>query len=231
MFPENIILQQHACYALCMMAEHGTPVGSQIGEDAFLQCAMAAAEALCLVRGRCDGGANPSSYNALYLRKEATRCIVAICGVQPSLGRWLRDHGMQELLADAFKTTAESVWDGKRDAEAEETLCLELLALSYVMGPPVAIIETLRRWGSAKPAVVRAVADAVVELVRSATHRGSSIALSTDPAVAAVSAPAQALHAAGCGSELAVAMQAHQGDDDLQGRLNLAVGFVDSQAA
>merc|ERR1719446_327405 len=107
----------------------------------------------------------PNSYNALYLRREATRCIVALCGTCPMLGGWLRQRGLQEPLTDALKSTADSVWYN-RDAEIEETLRLELLALSYVVGPHMAIMESTRRWGQTKPAVARAVADTVVELAR-----------------------------------------------------------------
>mmetsp|Transcript_110220 Transcript_110220/g.212368 ORF Transcript_110220/g.212368 Transcript_110220/m.212368 type:complete len:764 (-) Transcript_110220:35-2326(-) len=234
MLSDNIILQQNACYALGAMAEHDS--GGRLGDEAFVQCAAAAVESLRSVRGRGDGGGNAASYNALYLRKEATRCIGTLCGVRPSLGPWLRERGLQELLADTLRSTADSVWDGHRDAEAEETLRLELLALSYVLGPSAAILETLRRWGSAKPAVARAAADAVVELARcAATRQGSSLPVGAAREVAAqsdaaASTPVQALRAAGCGVELFAVMQSHSADDDLQGRLHLAMGFVGSQA-
>jgi len=235
MFPENIILQQQGCYALCTMVEHAADAANIVSEESFMLCLTAAAQALRLVRGRCDSRGDPASYNALYLRKESTRCIVTVCGARPLLSQWLREQKVQELLADALRSTAESVRDGLRDAEAEETLCLELLALSYVLGPPTAILESLRRWGYVKPAVVRAVADAVVALARGALSRGvvslSDAFLGTsDPAALAVSAPLQALHAAGCRAELLEAMRAHAADEDLQGRLHLAVGFVGCEA-
>mmetsp|Transcript_133663 Transcript_133663/g.333572 ORF Transcript_133663/g.333572 Transcript_133663/m.333572 type:complete len:776 (-) Transcript_133663:222-2549(-) len=233
-FPENIILQQHACYALCTIAEHSGETRCWPGDELFTHSVIAAAGALRLVQGRCDGRRDPSSYNALYLRKEATRCIVSMCAARPSLSKWLRDQGLQEVLADALKSTADSVWDGRRDAEAEETLRLELLALSYVLGPPTAILESLRRWGAVKPAVARAAADAVVDLARGAMSRGGQQQQqpdpSTDPEIAAVIAPVQALNAAGCGAELMNAMQAHAADEDLQGRLHLAVGFMGGHA-
>ena len=69
-FPESIILQQHACYALTMMVEHSAE--AQLPDAALAPCATAATEALALVRGRCDSRRDSSSYNALYVRKEAT---------------------------------------------------------------------------------------------------------------------------------------------------------------
>lgn len=229
-FKQNIILQQHGCYALGALAEHGGDAASSIAEDVLLQCITAVVEALSLIRGRCDSMSAPASYNALYLRKESTRCLVSICGTWPALGRWLRDRGLQEVLADALTSTAESVWDGSRDKEAEETLRLELLALSYVLGPPVAILEPLHRWGSSKPAVARAAADAVVELARKSPCNAASLDTS-DAVSASVALPVQALHAAGCGAKLLGALEAHVADEDLVGRIHLAVGFVMSPAA
>lgn len=243
-FKDNLILQQHACYALGAVAEHTTDPRCT-GSEMLLQKAVGAAtEALDLVRGCCDSRCDSASYNALYLRKEATRCIAALCAVQPSLGLWLRELGVQEVLIDAFKSTADGVWDGRRDTEAEDTLRLELLALSYVLGP-LAVLESLRRWGPTKPAVARAVADTVVELARSAMSRRASAnvaaggaaqaagrAAEADPAAwAALATPVQVLHAAGCGAELQAAMQAHAADEDLQGRLHLAVGFIETPIA
>mmetsp|Transcript_29201 Transcript_29201/g.93691 ORF Transcript_29201/g.93691 Transcript_29201/m.93691 type:complete len:710 (+) Transcript_29201:159-2288(+) len=222
-FPENIVLQQHACYSLCAMTEHVADVPGSVSDEALSQCAVAAVEALRLVRGRCDGRQDSASYNALYLRKEGTRCIVAVCAMRPSLGRWLRESGLQDVLADALRSTADSVWDGRRDPEAEETLRLELLALSYVLGPP-AILEALRRWGVVKPAVVRAAADAVVDLARGAMNR--KLSDTPDPEMVAFAAPVQALIAAGCGAEFLAVMQVHAADEDLQSRIHLAVGFV-----
>merc|ERR1712008_463893 len=206
-FPENIILQQHACYTMYAMADQSPDVCSQINEETFLQCLAATAKSLDLVRGRCDGGDRPGNYNALYLRKEAMRCIVGICAVRASLGQWLQSQGVHNILTDALRSTADGLWDGQRDTEVEETLCSEILAVCYALAAPVVILESLRRWGLSKPAVARAVADAVVELAR----RDVSM---------------QALHAAGCGSELLLAMQAHAADEDLQGRIHLAVGFM-----
>jgi len=229
-FPENIILQQNACYALCTIAEHSGETRALASDELFTHGVMAAAGALRLVQGRCDGRHDPSSYNALYLRKEATRCIVSMCAARPFLSKCLRNQGLQEALADALKSTADSVWDGQRDAEAEETLTLELLALSYVLGPQTPILEALRRWGAVKPAVARAVADAIVDLARGAMSQGRQADSSTDPEIAAVIAPVQALHAAGCGAELVNAMRFHAADEDLQGRLHLAVGFMGGHA-
>jgi len=219
-FPENLILQQHGCYALCTMAEHAAEAGDWVSRDAFIHCAAAAGSALRLVQGRCDSGDYGASYNTLYLRKEATRCVAAICRAHPSLGNWLRLQGLHDLLADALRSTADSAADGLRDAETEETLCLEVLALSYVLGPATAVLEPLRRWGAAKPAVARAAADTVVELARAGGQ-----------AHGAPATPVQALHAAGCSTALLAAMQAHAADEELLGRLRLALGFVGSQAA
>lgn len=228
-FPDNLILQQHACYALHTMAEQGalcSEASGRVADGTLVECLAAAARALGCVRGRSDGGYQPCCYNALYLRKEATRCIVAVCAAKPQLGRWLRERGLHEVLADALRSTAESVMDGRRDVEAEEVMRLELLALSYALGPATAILETLRRWGATKPAVARAVADAIVELARGELSRGRAASDPSDPAAAALAAPAQTLRAAGCGMELMAVMQAHADDDDLQGRISLAVGFI-----
>jgi len=214
-FPDNIILQQHGCYALCAMVEHSADPRTGLNEEAFTAVTMAVAEALRLVKGRCDSRRDSSSYNALYLRKEATRCIEVLCRVRPELVHWFRDQGLQEVLADALQTTASGVWDGRRDLEAEETLRLELLALSHVLGPPP-ILESLRRWGIQKPAVVRAAADAVADLARDSAQRPDS----------STPKPVEALSAAGCAAELLAAMRVHASDEDLQGRLHLAVGFL-----
>ncbi|CAK0891039.1 unnamed protein product, partial [Prorocentrum cordatum] len=167
-FPENLVLQQHACFALHTIAEQDAGVGA-LGHDHLQRCVGAITEALGLVRGLCDGDRrNPSSYNALFLRKEATRCIVALCRVRPSLGLWLRQRGVHSVLADALQSTADATWPGWRDMESEETLCVELLALCYVLGPGEVIAGALRHYGAERPAVVRAAADAVVELARGA---------------------------------------------------------------
>lgn len=231
-FHEHLILQQHGCYALTAIVEHSSELGTTLCEEAYAKVALTAKDALRFVRGRSDGRRDPASYNALYLRKEATRCIVTVCAARPILSRLLREHGLHEDLADALKSTAEAVWDDKRDAEAEETLRLELLALSYVLGPQTAILEPLRRWGGRKPAVVRAAADAVVDLARGSykLHANGQVHDASDPAAAALGAPVQALCAAGCGQELIAAMQAHASDEDLQGRLHLAVGFMNANA-
>eukprot|EP00927_Polykrikos_kofoidii_P086522 TRINITY_DN9722_c0_g1_i1.p1 TRINITY_DN9722_c0_g1~~TRINITY_DN9722_c0_g1_i1.p1 ORF type:complete len:786 (+),score=143.92 TRINITY_DN9722_c0_g1_i1:281-2359(+) len=224
-FPENLILQQHACYALCTMAEHCGDEQCNIGDETLVQCLAASARALRLVQGRDDSGCHPSKYNALDLRKEATRCFATALNTRPVLGRWLRENGVQELLVGALQSTADGVWDGTRDSEAEKTLCWELLALSYVLGPSDAILVPLRRWGSSKPAVVRAVADAVVELIRGCVSRVDC----ADPAFVG-DAPSQALRAAGCGDALLATMAAHKEDEDLQTRIQLAAGFVGATA-
>eukprot|EP00428_Durinskia_dybowskii_P049450 CAMPEP_0170339250 /NCGR_PEP_ID=MMETSP0116_2-20130129/70681_1 /TAXON_ID=400756 /ORGANISM="Durinskia baltica, Strain CSIRO CS-38" /LENGTH=69 /DNA_ID=CAMNT_0010592665 /DNA_START=27 /DNA_END=233 /DNA_ORIENTATION=- len=69
------------------MADH--LADAQVSDQAFVRCISAAAEALQLVRGRYDSRGDQSSYDALYLRKEATRCIVALCAARPALGKWL----------------------------------------------------------------------------------------------------------------------------------------------
>lgn len=228
-FSENIILQQHGCYALCAMVEHC----NGFDESSFTTVAVAATEALKLVHGHYDGLGDSSSYNALYLRKEATRCIAVLCMVCPKLSRWLRDRGMHDILADALRSTADGVWDGRRDPDAEETLKLELLALSYVLGPQTAVIESLRRWGRVKPAIVRAAADAVVDLARSTTRIKCQLSAedAADPTLASLAKPREALIAAGCGAELIAMMQAHGSDEDLQGRLQLACGFMGCNSA
>merc|ERR1711920_475586 len=128
-------------------------------------------------------------------------------------------RGLHEVLADALKTTAESIADNRRNEETEDTLLLELLALSYVVGPPTAILEALRRWGPTKPAVVRAAANAVVELVRSAMslspHLNASSIDQSDVTLVSIVLPVQALQAAGCAAELLTAMQVHASDEDL----------------
>eukprot|EP00927_Polykrikos_kofoidii_P086523 TRINITY_DN9722_c0_g2_i1.p1 TRINITY_DN9722_c0_g2~~TRINITY_DN9722_c0_g2_i1.p1 ORF type:complete len:736 (+),score=111.51 TRINITY_DN9722_c0_g2_i1:130-2337(+) len=211
-FPDDMILQQYACYALCTFAEHGRDEQSQIGDDAFIQCVAAAAHALRLVQGSGDSGC----HNALYLRREAARCVATVLSTRPVLGRWLQDNGLHELLVGALESTADDVKNVSRDSNAEETLRLELVALSYVLDPSEAILVPLRRWGS-KPAVARAVADAVVELVR--RDRSS-----------ATGAFANRLRAAGGGEALMAAMRIHREDEDIQTRIHLAIGFIKTSA-
>lgn len=203
----NLVFKQHACYTLTTIAEHG--LGAGVDEAALVTCLMAAVECLLLVRGRCDN--DSTSYNVLYLRQEATRLVVTLCSAAPSLRQALRE-GPEGVLVDAAVATASGLRDGRRDAEAEEVLRLELLALAFTArgSPAEPLVEALRRWGRAKPAVARAVADAVVELLR------------TTPAAT------QALRQGGCCEELLTAIEAHPSDEDLQGRLQLAIGFLAS---
>jgi len=233
-FPENLILQQHSCYALCTIAEHVADPGNGVSGEVLVHCAAAAGQALQLVHGRCDSRDNCASYNTLYLRKEATRCIATVCRVTPDLGRWLRERSVHEVLAGALWSTAESMADGKRDSDAEETLFLEVLALSYVLGPETAVLEPLRRWGATKPAVARAAADTVVELARAAagseTHGKGTTAGGTGEQLGPA-ALFRALPVGGCSEALLAAMQVHIADEELQGRLRLALGFIGSTAA
>eukprot|EP00931_Biecheleriopsis_adriatica_P063603 TRINITY_DN38551_c0_g1_i1.p1 TRINITY_DN38551_c0_g1~~TRINITY_DN38551_c0_g1_i1.p1 ORF type:complete len:755 (+),score=138.08 TRINITY_DN38551_c0_g1_i1:37-2265(+) len=218
-FPQDLVIQQHACWALYAVYERDVRVGKLLGQDISRQSVGAAAEALRLVHSKRENHSSSDSYSALHVRKEATRCITAVCRTDPSLGLWLRERQLHSIMTETLQSTAEGARDGggKRTREVEEMLCLELLALSYILGPGTVLAETLRRWGASKLAVVCAVADAVVEIAR----RESSLAASV--------APLQALREAGCSAELRAAMKAHSADEDLQSRVELAVGFLECQ--
>jgi len=209
-FPENLVLQQHCCFLLSAIAEHGAD--EFITTEQLVVCLNAASQALQLVKGRCDAQNDPGSYNALYLRKEATRLVGCVCCAMPSLGRQLSEQqGPRTILEDALIATACGVADAKRDSEAEDVLQLELVALACVIGP-VAIVESLRKWGTKKPAVVKAAACTVVHLTR--RHQSE------------VSELQRELQSKGCSAEFLAAMESYSADVDLQGHVHLALGFI-----
>jgi hypothetical protein len=221
-FPKNIVLQHHACYAMFLIAEMGAAPFCGIRDDVFLKCASAAAES-----PNFGQDSSNTCCDAVYFKREATQCLTAICCARPIIGPWLRDRGLQKSLANAVRITAKSVWDGKRYTPVEETLRLKLLALTYMLGTPVVILETLRRWGWGKPAVTAAVTDAVVELGRRPMYRSATLE-PHDDASAAMASPVQALCVAGCGAELLAAMREHASDADLECKFNLPFGFLES---
>lgn len=211
-FPENLVLQQNGCYGLSTIAEHG--LDSTVDESHMVVCLQAATKALALVQGQSDNDNMPWSYNALYLRQEGARLVASVCSNAPGLGPRLREGGgeAETILSDALVSTVTGIADGIRDSTAEEAVQLELTALAYIVGPTVAVLHTLRRWGASKPSVSRAAADTVVDLVR----RGQ-----TSP---------KDLQESGILAELLTTLQAHQTDDDLRGRLQLALGFAGGAA-
>eukprot|EP00747_Dinoflagellata_sp_TGD_P171432 gnl/TRDRNA2_/TRDRNA2_205489_c0_seq1.p1 gnl/TRDRNA2_/TRDRNA2_205489_c0~~gnl/TRDRNA2_/TRDRNA2_205489_c0_seq1.p1 ORF type:complete len:208 (-),score=32.81 gnl/TRDRNA2_/TRDRNA2_205489_c0_seq1:118-696(-) len=186
---------------------------AEVNEEALTACLQAAARALDIVQGRCDCHTDPASHNALYLRKEATRLIAAVCAAAPQLGSWVQMRGGHTVLVNALTATADGIADGSRDPQVEEALRLGLLALAHVVGPSASIVGALRRWGVTKPAVARAAADALVELMRCSLPPAS----------------VEALRADRCCEELVDALQAHAKDEELLGRLNLAMGFLGCQ--
>ena len=62
--------------------------------------------------------------------------------MRPALGRWPCEHGLHELLTDALRSGLQ------HNTEAEKTPRLEILALSYVLSPPMAFLESSRRWAA-----------------------------------------------------------------------------------
>ncbi|CAE8634517.1 unnamed protein product [Polarella glacialis] len=208
-FPENVVLMQNGCYALSMIVDHGLD-DRVVSEDTFVACLRAAIQALLLSQGSYD-----DSYSVFHLRQESARLIAAVCAAAPGLGQWLLQQGSEVLLSKALMGTADSIVSGRRDTpQMEEALQFEMLALTHIVGPTAAIAGALQRWGSEKPSVARASADAVAELVRrnhppivEELRRGNAAQGSV-------------------GAQLAAAMQAHKGDEELQSRLQLALGFT-----
>jgi len=220
-FPANLDLQQSACNALAAIVETHLCRGGEadvgvLSEDLLATCLRAAHAALSLVLGCSDSG-HSASHRTLLVKKDAVRLMGSVCSVAPSLSTWLRESGQEQVLTNALVATADRVADGSRDEEVEDVLRIELIALSHVSGACAAIIEPLRRWGPSKPAVVRAAADAVVELAR---HESSA------PPGSLLRASVQELCAAGCGGEFVAAMRTYPRDEELHTRMQLALGFL-----
>jgi len=229
---ENRILQQHSCFAMYSIMEALRDEPHWLPDEAIVVAIRAAVAALASVSGIPDKDHNTGSWDAMYVRKECMRCLGGCLQARPSVCKTLlRVPGLAQDVWTALETTITNIWDHLHDEDLEETLTLELIAISSFQPLHVALTQTLVRWGPTKPAVVRAVADAACDLIRGATTRPGSEKLSEiDAAFMVVSAldnPRQALASFDFAGKLSACVKANfPNDERLVERCTLTSGFL-----